>query len=266
MTARCAVADRAEPRSLVSAAQRLHATGKGQGEVLEAIYGVNLPREAYLFRERYIVDRQPLSFNWLANPWELMKSSGEGGRRGRMIQSRIASSPVPTLRPRISCHSLPLGTKRRRTENRYSATISTSCELGGPRLSDSNTSLICPNLEPSSRSSVRRCWKCFARASSTTVRSWKRGSRRVGTSTRTVSSPGSTLSSLASMRCAGTCPHRSSVRSASLRAAVPPAVAATVPRTSPGRRRRARSGDRSTRSACRARAPAPDRTRGCRRP
>jgi hypothetical protein len=101
------VADRSDPHSLVIAAQRLYASGSSPSEVLKSIYGVDMPREAYLFRTRYIVERRPLSFNWLVNPWELMKLPEEGGpsRAHDPISYRIESrafAQAPNLLPLVT--------------------------------------------------------------------------------------------------------------------------------------------------------------------
>lgn len=71
--------DRADPRTLVPTARRLYKEGKSCSEVLTAIYGVDLPREAYLVFRDYVREEKPLQASWLLHPWELMIPFEQGG-------------------------------------------------------------------------------------------------------------------------------------------------------------------------------------------
>jgi hypothetical protein len=70
---------RADPTSLVPAARALYEQGRSCSQVLEAIYGVDLPREASLFRRDFIVGAKPISALFTVHPWELMIPLDEGG-------------------------------------------------------------------------------------------------------------------------------------------------------------------------------------------
>jgi hypothetical protein len=47
--------------------------------VLQAIYGVDLPREAVLFLRDFVNDDKPLQASWTIHPWELMIPLESGG-------------------------------------------------------------------------------------------------------------------------------------------------------------------------------------------
>ena len=72
-------ASRTNPRTLVPAARAMYAAGKTRSEVLAAIYGVDLPREAPLFLRDYVKGDKALSVQWNAHPWELMVTLDHGG-------------------------------------------------------------------------------------------------------------------------------------------------------------------------------------------
>lgn len=74
-------ANRGDSATLVPAAQQLYAAGKTRSEVLEAIYGVDLPREAVLFHREFVLGKRPIEFEFLTHPWELMISPEHGGPR-----------------------------------------------------------------------------------------------------------------------------------------------------------------------------------------
>ena len=66
------IASRHDPSSLVPAARALYAAGKRPHEVVAAIYGVELPREAFVFHRDYVDGDKPLRAVWKTHPWELM--------------------------------------------------------------------------------------------------------------------------------------------------------------------------------------------------
>jgi hypothetical protein len=72
-------ASRADPATLVPAARAMYERGFTRSQVLEAIYGVDLPREAVLFLRDFVNDDKPLQATWFTHPWELMISLEEGG-------------------------------------------------------------------------------------------------------------------------------------------------------------------------------------------
>ncbi len=72
-------ASRADPRTLVPAARQMYEAGKTRSEVLTAIYGVDLPREAPLFLRDYVEGDNALGVSWNAHPWELMLPLDRGG-------------------------------------------------------------------------------------------------------------------------------------------------------------------------------------------
>jgi hypothetical protein len=71
-------ASRADPMSLVPAARAMYEQGKTRGQVLEAIYGVDLPREAMLLRD-FARREKALEALWGVHPWELMIPLEQGG-------------------------------------------------------------------------------------------------------------------------------------------------------------------------------------------
>lgn len=73
------VALRADPRQLVPAARAMYEAGKTRSEVLAAIYGVDLPREAALIHRDFVEGKKPLRVLWRAHPWELMIPLEDGG-------------------------------------------------------------------------------------------------------------------------------------------------------------------------------------------
>jgi hypothetical protein len=72
-------ASRADPRTLVPAARAMYERGFTRSQVLEAIYGVDLPPEATVFLRDFVHDDKPLSASWFAHPWELMIPLDQGG-------------------------------------------------------------------------------------------------------------------------------------------------------------------------------------------
>lgn len=70
---------RAEPATLVPAARALYEQGMTRRQVLVAIYGVDLPREAGLFLRDFVNDAKPLQASWGIHPWELMVPLDAGG-------------------------------------------------------------------------------------------------------------------------------------------------------------------------------------------
>lgn len=70
---------RADPRTLVPAARAMYERGFTRSQVLEAIYGVDLPREATLFLRDFVHDDKPLGATWFTHPWDLMIPLEQGG-------------------------------------------------------------------------------------------------------------------------------------------------------------------------------------------
>jgi hypothetical protein len=73
------VASRKDPRTLVPAARAMYEAGKTRSEVLIAIYGVDLPREAVLIQRDFVDGNKPIRVLWRAHPWELMIPLDRGG-------------------------------------------------------------------------------------------------------------------------------------------------------------------------------------------
>lgn len=61
------------------AARAMYERGFSRSQVLEAIYGVDLPREAALFLRDFVNDDKPLQASWFYFPWELMIPLESGG-------------------------------------------------------------------------------------------------------------------------------------------------------------------------------------------
>jgi hypothetical protein len=57
----------------------MYQRGFTRSQVLEAIYGVDLPREAALFLRDFARDDKPLQGSWNTHPWELMIPLEQGG-------------------------------------------------------------------------------------------------------------------------------------------------------------------------------------------
>jgi hypothetical protein len=70
---------RADPKTLVPAARAMYERGFTRSQVLEAIYGVDLPCEAVLFLRDFVNDDKPLQASWFIHPWELMIPLESGG-------------------------------------------------------------------------------------------------------------------------------------------------------------------------------------------
>lgn len=70
---------RADPRTLVPAARAMYERGFSRSQVLQEIYGVDLPREAVLFLRDFVNDDKPLQASWFIHPWELMIPLESGG-------------------------------------------------------------------------------------------------------------------------------------------------------------------------------------------
>lgn len=58
----------------------MYAQGKTRSQVLEAIYGVELPREAVLCHSHFAYEREGLGADWRYHPWELMIPPSDGMR------------------------------------------------------------------------------------------------------------------------------------------------------------------------------------------
>lgn len=71
---------RADPHTLLPTALAMYAQGKTRSEVLEAIYGVDLPREVLLFHRDFAYEDEGLAVSWRYHPWELMIPPNEGKR------------------------------------------------------------------------------------------------------------------------------------------------------------------------------------------
>jgi hypothetical protein len=71
---------RAEPKTLLPAALAMYAQGKTRSQVLQAIYGVDLPREALVCFQKFAHGDEGLAVDWRYHPWELMIPPGEGKR------------------------------------------------------------------------------------------------------------------------------------------------------------------------------------------
>ncbi len=57
----------------------MYEAGKSRSEVLTAIYGVDLPREAVLIHRDYVLGQGGLRVIWKTNPWQLMIPLDKGG-------------------------------------------------------------------------------------------------------------------------------------------------------------------------------------------
>jgi len=57
----------------------MYQRGFTRSQVLEAIYGVDLPTEATLFLRDFARDDKPLQASWNTHPWELMIPLEQGG-------------------------------------------------------------------------------------------------------------------------------------------------------------------------------------------
>jgi hypothetical protein len=87
-----------------------------RSQVLEAIYGVDFPREAVLFLRDFVHDAKPLGALWNVHPWELMIPLEEGGPKfpigPHAIQNELrtyAQAPRLVLLGRIIYPEAPLG-------------------------------------------------------------------------------------------------------------------------------------------------------------
>ncbi len=72
-------ASRMRPGTLVPAARAMYERGMSRSEVLTAIYGVDLPREAVLIERDYVAGNKPIRVRFNAHPWELMIPLDRGG-------------------------------------------------------------------------------------------------------------------------------------------------------------------------------------------
>jgi hypothetical protein len=70
---------RADPQTLVPAARAMYERGFSRSQVLQEIYGVDLPREAALFLRDFVNEDKPLQASWYELPWELMIPPESGG-------------------------------------------------------------------------------------------------------------------------------------------------------------------------------------------
>lgn len=57
----------------------MYERGLSRTQVLQEIYGVDLPREAVLFLRDFVNDDKPLQASWFIHPWELMIPLESGG-------------------------------------------------------------------------------------------------------------------------------------------------------------------------------------------
>ena len=76
---------RAEPKTLLPAAHALYAQGRTRSQVLEALYGVDLPRECSLLLREFAYVDKGLAVSWRFHPWELMVPPAEATRRAYQI-------------------------------------------------------------------------------------------------------------------------------------------------------------------------------------
>jgi hypothetical protein len=70
---------RADPQTLIPAARAMYERGFSRSQVLQEIYGVDLPPEAALFLRDFVNEDKPLQATWYELPWELMISPESGG-------------------------------------------------------------------------------------------------------------------------------------------------------------------------------------------
>ncbi len=98
---------RAEPKTLLPAALAMYAQGKTRSQVLEAIYGVDLPREAVLCHRDFAYEDEGLAVDWRYHPWELMIPPNEGKRAPFPINDY--QSDKDALAYEIAPNVLPLG-------------------------------------------------------------------------------------------------------------------------------------------------------------
>jgi hypothetical protein len=110
---------RVEPWTLVPAARALYEQGLTRSQVLQAIYGVDLPREAMLFFRDFVKnddDDPPVEASWGTLPWELMIPLEDGGPQFEIPpheaarDARIyATSPSVLLLGRTGYDETPTG-------------------------------------------------------------------------------------------------------------------------------------------------------------
>lgn len=107
---------RADPGSLVPAARAMYEQGMTRRQVLETIYGVDLPHEALLFLRDFVHDAKPLDALWNVHPWELMIPLEEGGPKFQigplLSQDEVrayAQAPHVVILGQTNYHSAPLG-------------------------------------------------------------------------------------------------------------------------------------------------------------
>jgi hypothetical protein len=89
--------------SLVPWARRLYAEGKSTGDVMRAVYGVDLPAEAYAFWRAFDGGKLELPIDRMLHPWELIAAedpsrTNEAGPWDREQEER-AFAQVPRFVP-----------------------------------------------------------------------------------------------------------------------------------------------------------------------
>lgn len=97
------VIDRADPTALAPLARSLYAAGRTRRDVLETIYGVDLPREAVAFHEARRLQKVDVSALFLTHPWALLATPSEDLRVSNLSRDiepaalRLAPSMIPLL-------------------------------------------------------------------------------------------------------------------------------------------------------------------------
>jgi hypothetical protein len=69
----------------------MYAQGKTRSQVLEAIYGVDLPRESLLLLRDFAYEDEGLAVAWRFHPWELMVPPAEADRQALQINDYQAA-------------------------------------------------------------------------------------------------------------------------------------------------------------------------------
>lgn len=94
---------RADFDALVPLARRLYAEGRSAGDVMRAVYGVDLPAEAYAFWRAFSSGELELPLDQMHHPWELISAAGERHRsdpgRWQRSQEELAFSQLPRFLP-----------------------------------------------------------------------------------------------------------------------------------------------------------------------
>jgi hypothetical protein len=94
---------RADFDALVPFARRLYAEGKTANDVMRAVYGVDLPAEAYAFWKAFSSGKLELPLDWMHHPWELISAADPAYQddpgRWQRKQQALALSQVPRFLP-----------------------------------------------------------------------------------------------------------------------------------------------------------------------